>query len=93
MHRVFGEMYNLKTIAGLLVRLPADMAAAARGRRSKCPIRWICRRRTAISGACMTTCWSLRITPAAEVFRLAKAKIPQVEEQIAAPGAMSICVP
>ena len=32
MHRVFGEMYNLKTIAGILVRLPLrDGGAARRG--------------------------------------------------------------
>jgi len=30
MHRVFGEMYNLKTIAGILTRLPlSDEAAGA----------------------------------------------------------------
>ena len=28
MHRAFGEMYNLKTIAGLLVRMPSHNAAA-----------------------------------------------------------------
>ncbi len=32
MHRVFGEMYNLKTIAGILVRLPQHDAAGNPGR-------------------------------------------------------------
>jgi rubrerythrin len=31
MHRVFGEMYNLKTIAGILVRLPFHRAAGGHG--------------------------------------------------------------
>ena len=47
MHRAFGEMYNLKTIAGLLVRMsihdPNNPRRMPR-RRSNCPIPWICRR-------------------------------------------------
>jgi hypothetical protein len=33
MHRVFGEMYNLKAIAGMLVRLPAFSGRSAKGPR------------------------------------------------------------
>ena len=57
MHRVFGEMYNLKAIAAIIVRQPLSNGSRAPAPRSRCRILCRCRTPSVISGLRTVTCW------------------------------------